>query len=379
MVPERFTLGVSLMQEWGLLEPPVDATGAPGGVPRAAVWSAPQASRADAMLVHSAEYLDALEAADNDPASADSAYGLGPGDTPAFHGMWRASLLATGATILALDAVLDGRATRTFNPAGGLHHAMRSRASGFCTINDCAVAIERATRSRPGLRIAYVDIDAHHGDGVEAAFVTRDDVLTVSVHESGRYLFPGTGAARDIGEGAGRGYAVNMPLPPGAGPAELLLALDRVVVPAVRAFAPDAIVAQLGADSHRGDPLAHLENTIEGHARAVAALVTLGDEVCGGRIAATGGGGYQPFSAVPRMWACAMAGLMGATIPDEVPRTWLERSQAAAGSTALIGDGPHPTFNDRPRHADTQTEGLAADLTERAIEEVRAYSPLLAG
>jgi len=378
MVPERFTLAVALMREWGLLEPPVDARGAPGGVPRAEVWVAPAAHRTDALLVHSAEYLDALDAADRDPDAADLAYGLGPGDTPAFRGMMRASLLATGATVCALESVLDGRAIRAFNPAGGLHHAMRARASGFCTLNDCAIAIERATRSRPGLRIAYIDIDAHHGDGVEAAFVSRNDVLTLSIHESGRYLFPGSGAARDIGEGAGRGYAANVPLPPGAGPSEFWAAFERIAVPAVRAFGPDAIVAQLGADSHRGDPLTHLENTIEGHAHLVGGIVELADEVCGGRVAATGGGGYQPFSAVPRMWACAMARLMGAAIPTEVPDTWLALAHAAAGDTRALSEGAHPTFDDSEETTDPETARLAADLTEGAIEEVRAYAPLLA-
>ena len=377
MQPERFTLAVSLMREWGLLEPPADSTGAPGRVPRAPVWAPSAATEDDALLIHSADYLAALKAADAAPEDADPAYGLGPGDTPAFRGVLAASLLAVGGTCLALDSVLDGRATRTFSPAGGLHHAAHDRASGFCTLNDCAIAIERAIRARPELRIAYVDIDAHHGDGVEAAFRHRDDVLTVSLHESGRYLFPGTGAARDIGEGAGRGYAVNVALPPGAGPDEFASAFRGIVVPAVHAFAPDAIVAQLGADSHRGDPLTHLENTIEGHARLVGGIVDLAEEVCSGRVAATGGGGYQPFSAVPRMWACAMARLMGATIPAEVPMAWLVESRAAAGGRAEMGSAA--TFDDGPEYRDLELAQIATDLTRQAIEETAAASPLLSG
>ncbi len=377
MRPERFTLAVSLMRQWGLLEPPAGPVSTSKDVQRAPVWAPPAATEDDALLVHSAEYLDALRTADAHPDAADPAYGLGPGDTPAFSGMLAASLLAVGGTSLALDSVLDGRATRAFNPAGGLHHAARDRASGFCTLNDCAIAIERAIRAQPGLRIAYLDIDAHHGDGVEAAFRHRDDVLTVSLHESGRYLFPGTGAARDIGEGAGFGYAVNVALPPGAGSDEFYSAFRQVLAPAVRAFGPDAIVAQLGADSHRGDPLTHLENTIQGHARLVGGIVDLANEVCAGRVAATGGGGYQPYSAVPRMWACAMATLMGATIPAEVPAAWLDESRAASGGVAAEPQSS-ATFDDGPSLRDPEFERMAADLTRRAIEETRAASPLLA-
>ncbi len=227
----------------------------------------------------------------------------------------------------------------------------------------------------PGVRIAYIDIDAHHGDGVEAAFVDRSDVLTVSIHESGRYLFPGTGASRDVGEGAGRGFAVNVGLPPYAGPDDLLAAFEQVAAPAVRAFKPDVIVAQLGADSHRGDPLTHLANTIAGHARLVAGIVELAEDVCAGRVAATGGGGYQPFSAVPRMWACAMATLMGAAIPAEVPDEWLAEANAAAGSVSAAGSSA--TFDDGADSVDAEQRQMAAELTVRAIAEARAASPLL--
>ena len=377
MRPERFTLAVSLMRSWGLLEPPADGPVAGGDVARAAVWAPEPATEDDVLLVHSREYLRALRAADAHPEAADGGYGLGPGDTPAFRGILDASLWAVGATSLALDSVLEGRILRSFNPAGGLHHAMPSRASGFCTLNDCAISIERAVRARPGVRIAYIDIDAHHGDGVEAAFIDRADVLTVSIHESGRYLFPGTGAPRDVGEGAGRGFAVNVGLPPYAGPDDLLAAFEQVAVPAVGAFKPDVIVAQLGADSHRGDPLTHLANTIAGHARLVAGIVEFAEDVCAGRVAATGGGGYQPFSAVPRMWACAMATLMGAVIPAELPDKWLAEANAAAGSASAAGSSA--TFDDGADAVDAEQQRLAAELTVRAIAEARAASPLLDG
>lgn len=310
MRPERFTLALELARAWGIL----DTLHIVGPEP---------ASVADLTLAHTTDYVAHVMAASREPARADLAFGLGPGDTPAVAGIHDAAALVVGATIEALSAVVDGRARRAFNPAGGLHHAQRDRASGFCVYNDLVVAIERATRDHPGLRVAYVDIDAHHGDGVESAFIERDDVLTVSVHESGRFLFPGTGTRPLGGEGAGAGFALNVPLLPDAGDDEYLAAIDEVLAPAVRRFAPDVIVAQLGADSHAGDPLTHLLVTTPGFVEAVRRITALADEVCDGRLAATGGGGYQPFDVVPVMWASALAVLADLPVPTTLPAEWL--------------------------------------------------------
>lgn len=311
MQPARFVLAVETMRSWDLLAP------SSGDGAHALVLKPEIASDADLVLAHDEEYVAHVKAADDDPSGAHGDRGLGAGDTPAFPGMHDAAALAVGASVTALDAVLTGRVTRAFSPAGGLHHAMRDRASGFCIYNDCVVAIERATRQHPGLRVAYVDIDAHHGDGVEAAFLERPDVLTASVHESGQFIFPGTGAARETGEGEGRGFALNVPLLPHSGDAELLGALSTQVVPALRRFAPDIIVTQLGADTHRGDPLAHLDVTIAGFLDAVRSIRDASEELCEGRLVALGGGGYQPHTVVPRMWAGAMAVLLGRDVPDE--------------------------------------------------------------
>ncbi len=205
--PERFILAVELIRAWGLLG---------DGQDQARLVVPEPANAADLLRVHSRDYLAVVE---NDRASAraNELHGLGPGDTPRFPDMHAVSALIAGGAIRALDGVLAGEFHRAFNPAGGLHHAHGDRAAGFCVYNDCAVAIAHATAGQPGLRVAYVDIDAHHGDGVQEAFYARDDVLTISLHESGRYLYPGTGASGDVGEGRGRGYAVNVPLPPYAG------------------------------------------------------------------------------------------------------------------------------------------------------------------
>lgn len=321
MQPERFMLAVETMRSWGLLEASLGETGgteADAAVQERATALAPvMASDADLVLAHDDEYVAHVKAVSSDPSMACGERGIGPGDTPAFRGMHEAAALAVGASITAIEAVLSGRVTRAFSPAGGLHHAMRGRASGFCVYNDCVVAIEGATRRHPGLRVAYVDIDAHHGDGVEAAFLERADVLTASVHESGQFVFPGTGSAREIGEGAGRGFSLNVPLLPDSGDEELLDALRSQVVPALRRFTPQVIVAQLGADTHRGDPLTHLEVTVAGFLSAVSLIRDASDELCGGRLVALGGGGYQPRTVVPRMWAGAMAVLLGRPVPDE--------------------------------------------------------------
>jgi acetoin utilization protein AcuC len=317
MQPERFVLAVETMRSWGLLAEATETSQLDTGGEQAIVLVPRSASDEELLLAHDAQYVAHVRAASVDPAAASGVYGLGAGDTPAFAGMHEAAALAVGASVTALDAVTAGRVTRAFSPAGGLHHAKRASAAGFCIFNDCVVAIERATRRHPGLRVAYIDIDAHHGDGVEAAFYGRADVFTASIHESGQFVFPGTGAARDTGEGAGRGSAMNVPLLPHAGDDEFLEALASQVVPALRRFGPDVIVAQLGADTHHGDPLTHLDMTTAGFLAAVASIRDLADEICAGRLVAVGGGGYQPLTVVPRMWAGAMAVLLDRAVPPE--------------------------------------------------------------
>lgn len=365
LVPERFTLAVDLISAWEL---PV------------VTWIPMPALDEDLELVHTREYIESVKAASIDPDTVDRyAYGLGLGDTPAFAGMHEAAALAVGGTIAALEGVLGHLAEKTFNPAGGLHHAMADHASGFCIYNDCAVAIERVTRLHPGLRVAYVDIDAHHGDGVEAAFADRSDVLTCSIHESGQYLFPGTGAARDIGTGTGRGFALNVPLPPDAGPECFEFALAEAVEPAVRAFAPDVIVAQLGGDSYALDPLTHLAQTVAGHSACVRRIVALADDVADGKLAATGGGGYEPFSAVPRMWASAMAILARVDVPDALPTAWLERANEARRAASGAVPAVMRTYDEPFEPLSENLRAEALRLTEIAVALARRTSPLLDG
>ena len=233
------------------------------------------------------------------------------GDNPIYAGMYEAALLSTGASVQAAELIADGAVAAAFAPAGGLHHAMAGWASGFCIFNDPVIAIN-VLRKR-GLRVAYVDIDAHHGDGVQAAFYRDTDVLTVSVHESGRWLFPGTGAVNELGAGDAAGYSVNLPLFPFTDDDVYMETFEQVVPPLVGAFAPDVLAVQLGADAYVDDPLTHLALSTHGYMEAVERLLGLGYPVL-----AFGGGGYD-LEAVPRCWALAYGAMLGREWPDALP------------------------------------------------------------
>ena len=233
------------------------------------------------------------------------------GDNPIYGGMFEAALLSTGASVQAAELIADGTVLRAFAPAGGLHHAAAGHASGFCIFNDPVVAIN-ILRHR-GLRVCYVDIDAHHGDGVQNAFYRDSDVMTISIHESGRWLFPGTGDTREIGEGAGEGFSVNIPLFPYTSNEVFIEAFDAVVLPLIRAFKPDVIATQLGVDAYVSDPLTHLALTTYGYETVVKRLAALSYPWL-----AFGGGGYD-LDAVPRCWTLAYGVMLDRDWPDTLP------------------------------------------------------------
>jgi acetoin utilization protein AcuC len=239
------------------------------------------------LLFHTADYIDLVSR-----KSAEGRGFLDQGDTPAMPGIFHAASSVVGTTLAAVDAVMEDRARRAFTPIAGLHHAGRGHAAGFCVFNDCGVAAEYL-RSRYGLeRIAYVDIDAHHGDGVFYGFETDPSLIFADIHEDGRYLYPGTGAASETGRGAGRGKKLNIPLPPGAGDEAFEAAWERVVA-FLESAEPEFILFQCGADSLAGDPITHLEFTENAHAKAAASLCEIADRYASGRIVGTGGGGYN--------------------------------------------------------------------------------------
>ena len=366
--PERFTLAVELMERCGLIAgvPPLDVVGS-----RIHTIGLDGIERADLELVHEGRYIDAVMRASADPEAFRPSHGIGPGDTPGFHGIHEASALVCASTVTALRRVVEGDARRAFAIAGGLHHAHHDRAAGFCVYNDPAVAIAVMLREHPGIRIAYVDIDAHHGDGVEEAFYATDEVLTISVHESGKYLFPGTGRVLDTGEGDGSGFAINVPLPPLADDVCFDLVMHDVVGPALAAYAPDAIVAQCGADAHVADPLTHLGMTLGGHRALVDRIIDAADSVCDGRIVCTGGGGYGTYSVVPRAWANVGAALLGRELPDSLPEAWREHAEELSGET--IPTQTRDDDHDLMPGINLAVRAETAVLTDR----VAAASPLL--
>ncbi|HLJ56455.1 MAG TPA: acetoin utilization protein AcuC [Chthonomonadaceae bacterium] len=271
----------------------------------------------EAAETHSRDYLEMVNTLDGgEPVRGMQRYGFGGGDNPIFEGIYGASLLYAGASAQAAQALLDGDQV-AFNISGGLHHAHHDRAAGFCVLNDCAVAARRLRRKFA--RVAYVDIDVHHGDGVQELFYSDPTVLTISLHESGRTLFPGTGFVEEIGEGAGEGFSVNVPFAPYTTDAAWLEAWRAAALPLLRAFDPGAIVLQMGTDAHELDPLAHVCLTAHGWLEAVKDVRDLGKP-----IVALGGGGYN-LTTVPRMWTLAVAALTRTDLPDAIPASYPHR------------------------------------------------------
>ena len=268
------------------------------------------------LLFHTRDYLDILKMANTgEYRDYMAVYGLGYGDNPVFPGVYDYSRLVAGASSLAAKQVVEGKAERAFNMAGGLHHAMPDRAYGFCYLNDPVMAIYELLERYD--RILYLDIDAHHGDGVQLAFYYDDRVLTVSTHESGRYLFPGTGYEYEMGEGKGYGYALNVPFPPGAGDDVYTYAFGEVVIPAIRRFNPQVIVSQLGADALSGDPLTHWNLTLNSYLEVLRFLDSLNLPWV-----ALGGGGYNVANVV-RAWTWVLAVLTRRETDTEVPPEWI--------------------------------------------------------
>ncbi|MCK4367379.1 MAG: acetoin utilization protein AcuC, partial [Thermoplasmata archaeon] len=244
--------------------------------------------------------------------------------------MYYASAVHTGAVIHATDIVMDGQVNHAFTPAGGLHHASRSRASGFCVFNDPAIAIKKLLVENKVKRAAYVDIDAHHGDGVQALFYDSPEVLTISLHESGRYLFPGTGFENEVGTGDGKGFSVNVPLPTYTRDSSYIFAFKEIVPPLLESFKPDLILTQLGVDAHHSDPLTHLMIGTGTYERIAGIIHDLAHEICDGKWVGVGGGGYDPV-VVPRIWTLIFAQMSGIELPDEVPESWKSLCKKMAG------------------------------------------------
>ena len=308
--PRRLRMTYDLLDSYGAFQ-----TGLEVVQPQPADWE-------EAAQTHSRDYLEVLSALDRGEESRQARkYGFGTGDNPIFPHMYDVSLLYSGGSVDAAQAILDGAGGGqiAFNLSGGLHHAHYARAAGFCVLNDCAMGLRRLRRKFA--RVAYVDIDVHHGDGVQESFYDDPSVLTLSLHESGRTLFPGTGDVSEIGTGAGTGYSINLPFAPYTTDEIWLAAWRSAALPLLKAFNPDAILLQMGTDTHEFDPLAHVCLTAQGWLQAIKDVQALGKP-----IVAVGGGGYN-LTTVPRMWTLAVTTLAGITVPDEVPLRYAHREQ----------------------------------------------------
>ncbi|QTE29160.1 acetoin utilization protein AcuC [Pengzhenrongella sicca] len=335
MSPLRLELTMDLARSLGLLTAP--------GV---RVVGVEPASVAELRTVHDAAYVAAVMAA-SAGEDVEPAFGLGTEDDPVFPGMHEAAARIVAGSLAGAVAVWSGEAVHAVNITGGMHHAMPGAASGFCVYNDAAVAIRRLLADGAE-RVAYVDVDAHHGDGVEHIFWDDPRVLTVSVHESGRTLFPGTGHGLDIGGLGAEGTAVNVALPAGTGDAGWLRAIDAVVPAVVRGFAPDMIVSQHGCDAHALDPLANLKVSVDAQRRVAELLHGLAHEVAGGRWLALGGGGYAVVEVVPRAWShlIAIAGHIPLDPETPLPASWSADVAERWGRTPpeLMTDGASLAF-----------------------------------
>jgi acetoin utilization protein AcuC len=362
MSPIRVELTIKLARALGVLD-------------QLKVVPAPTADDALLETVHTPEYVAAVKSAGEHPDEADPVHGLGTSDTYCFPRMHEVSAQIVGASVEAARAVWEGDVLHAANIAGGLHHAMPNQASGFCVYNDPAIAIQWLL-DHGAERVAYVDVDVHHGDGVQTVFYNDTRVLTVSLHESPTTLFPGTGSAGETGGPGAEGTAVNVALPPGTGDAGWLRAFHAVVPDVVKAFRPQVLVTQHGCDSHVEDPLAHLTKTIDGQRAAYAALHDLAHEVADGKWVATGGGGYAIIDVVPRAWTHLLAIVAGDPIDPltPVPEGWREEVQIRFGRVAPM----RMTDGQDAKYVDWATGYNPNTWLDRAIKATRDASfPLL--
>ncbi|MEO0248033.1 MAG: acetoin utilization protein AcuC, partial [candidate division WOR-3 bacterium] len=337
--PERLQRTYELLTAYGAFDGPQSVLVPPR-----------QATTEELGLFHTEEYIEAVRSLSQGKTEFNPRrYNFGPGDNPVWPGMYETEALKVGSTLVAAELVTSRQVDVAFSFSGGMHHAGPAFASGFCVFNDAAIAIHWL-RQR-GLRVAYIDIDAHHGDGVQNAFYDQDQVLTISLHETGLYLFPGSGFVEEIGKSAGHGYAVNLPFAPYTDDEIYIWAFEEIVPPLVRRFQPDIVVSQLGVDTHYRDPLTHLCLTTAAYTAAVTAIKQLAP-----RWLALGGGGYD-IDVVARSWTLAYGIMSGQEFPDELPSAYAEKY---GGGSLRDPEKPHISAGLRARARDYAEDGVAA-------------------
>ncbi|MCF6094907.1 acetoin utilization protein AcuC [Microaerobacter geothermalis] len=323
-------------------------------------------------LIHDPNYISMVKRcghSEKEPPTAMS-YGLGTEDTPIFPNMHEATSLIVGGTLKAAELVMEGKAEHAANIAGGLHHGFRGRASGFCVYNDCSIVIAYL-RKYYDAKVLYIDTDAHHGDGVQWAFYDDPNVLTISIHETGKYLFPGTGNITERGEGQGYGFSINVPLEPFTEDQSWIETYDSIVPAVARGFKPDVIVTQNGCDSHVYDPLTHLSATMKIYQHIPRVVHELAHELCDGKWIAVGGGGYDIWRVVPRAWTLLWAEMTEQHLKNlELPKGWLEHWQSFSPvplpRTLFDPEGGFPTI---PRKAEI------TDKNRVTVEKALMFAP----
>lgn len=320
--PLRLKLTYSLMEKLKLLEHQ-----------RLTIIQPRIATRQEIESTHSPEYIEIVKKLSENPKDNSVIpyrYGLGPGDNPIFKGMYEASALICGASIKAVETVWNNEEFKiAFNPAGGLHHAMKDKASGFCIFNDIGVAINHLKKIKKNIKIAYLDIDCHHGDGVQWLFYDDPNVLTISYHQDGRFLFPGTGNINENGEGKGKGFSINFPLLPGTHNKPFLNLFRKTAPKLLEAYAPDILITQLGVDTYFDDPLTQMGFSLSVYRDIAQTMKTSAHEYCQNKWVALGGGGYL-MTVVPRAWTIFLSKMLDIELENELPDSWIKEIKESA-------------------------------------------------
>ncbi|WP_243322080.1 acetoin utilization protein AcuC [Geothrix sp. SG200] len=332
--------------------------------------AAPAATREEILAVHDEAYVAMVEALDRGESRPEAEqFGLGTPDNPIFPGMDLAARWLVGGTLHGARLLMEGAETRVLQLGGGLHHAQKNRAAGFCMYNDLAVAIRAMVRH--GWRVAYLDIDLHHGDGVQSLFYDSDQVLTISLHETGHYLYPGTGHIQELGAGTARGLSVNIPLEPFTESESYLEAFDAVVPRALEWFSPHVLVVQAGADAHFADPLGDLALTTQTFQALYRRILDLAAERTQGRALFTLGGGYEA-QVVARVWTILYLTLMDLPIPEQLPDAWLDRWRELLGpEVGRTLHDPVPAYPELPGREERNRRN--GDVVARLMDSLFRY------
>jgi len=349
--PYRLKLFFDLLKCYGLLEKVEHVE------PR-------MASEEELLLVHNREYIERVK------RLSEKGHGmLDFGDTPAFKGMFEASCYLVGGTLVAVDMVMSGRCLHAFNPGGGLHHADRNRGAGFCVFNDIAVAVRYLLDKLNVKKVMVLDIDVHHGDGTQWILYSESRALKVDFHESGFYLYPGTGFVDEVGGGEGYGFMVNVPLPPRTHDDAYLYAFKEIVPVLAEEFKPDVIIHQCGVDTHFEDPLAHLALTTRAYAEIAEIMHDIAHKVTGGKYIMVGGGGYE-VATVARAWTIMVSKVLGVELQNELPQEWIVEFKN------LMGYDPPKTLYDttKPLISEGVWRSIMADV-EHVVKEVKRRFP----